>query len=314
MNEYAQALTSTGHISIDKITFICPAPADEQKPVQKRLSTMTSNAEIIQTKSPEHRSKDKGSSDIYKQRYKVNIVNADSSHGELVIEANPKRNARGKPRGFLRFEYNPNKCDSLLVARVMQRILGKKMYRRFYTKCWVTRLDIAVDVPGITPEDIHIYIPGVKVSTLKRGKDGCVETIYTGSKKSRLLYSVYDKVRQLKATLGVIHAGYLTRFEVIVRNKGKKIRLSDLPNMPNVFDSIHVYDSYIDESIFPADFIEALKADGLQAARMAFTQRQRDKIFKKLERYRIYPIDPDRLWEDFPAALSFLEAFRAKTE
>jgi len=314
MNDYSQQFTqthtSTGYITIDMITMLFKVKFSNRKLIQKHLSRMVKNDLLKQTKSPEYKSNDTGSSDIYKERYIANIANPDGTTGTLTIEANPKKNTRGNPRAYLRFEYNPNKCDSTIVAKYIKRILGSKMYKSFHSRCWITRIDITSDVIGITPDDILIYVPGLRKSEMIRGKDYQIETIYTGSRSSRLFFNTYNKERELETNLNIELGYYITRFEVTVRNRGKQIKIRDLPGIENVFALINVYDSDIDESLFPKAFIANLKENGLQKALMSMTRSRRPGILNKLEQYRTSPLQPEKLWESFTKALSFLDTFK----
>ena len=320
MTNFTQTLTSTGYLTIDMIAMLFQVKRKKHKAIQKHLKAMVENKELKQTKSPKFKSSDTGSRNIYNERYFAKIKNYDGSISTLVIEVDPKNNSRGNRRGYFKLEYNPNKFDSRIVAEYIEKILGENMYKLFYKQCWITRLDIAIDVPGITPADILIYVPTLSKSTLIRGEDNQIETIYTGSRTSKRFFNTYDKIRELNknktpsTSYSILPNQSMTRFEVTIRNKiskeHPKVRINNLANIENVFALINVYDSDIDKPAFPKGFVNVLNKKGLQMAIMSVHRSRRKGILTKLEPYRTHPLHPDKLWETYPNALEFLNAFK----
>lgn len=306
-NNFTPTLTSPYKPSIDMVTMLFDVPKKERTAVKANIKRMKKRGDLLVKKSPRHKTTDKGSRDMYRYRYQSKSTAHDK--GSLIIDVSPRKNHRGKERGYLRVEFNPNKYSARQAARTIKEIVGEGLYQGFYTGCWITRIDIAVDVPSITPNDILVYVPGVQQSKVIRGDDGAVETICCGAKSSRKSFSVYDKQRELKSKLKIEQEGALTRFEAMIRNRGKKIRIRDLAELPNVYEQIRIYHADLNPAHFSEEFMETLHDLGLQHALLLAPRTRRPGMHKKLEAYRTHPLDPVLVWNHYPAAIQLFDAF-----
>ncbi len=94
----------------------------------------------------------------------------------------------------------------------------------------VTRLDVALDVYGIRPDD-YVWELSKGIYRNPIMKEGKLQTLYLGNRnaaKGRALVRIYDK----GAELGVPNLE-LTRIERVFKNN--KLRVRDLPALSNVF-------------------------------------------------------------------------------
>jgi hypothetical protein len=132
------------------------------------------------------------SSARYRYAGKVHALgkNMYESDAFLLIEAKP----RNKKASFLRFEWNPNRLNgsdfdyvrSFIDANILQ-----DWFERVAAHGKATRVDIALNIPGIRLDDVLIYKKGTRKLAIYTGDSGVTETIYFNDKKSSQIVA-YD--------------------------------------------------------------------------------------------------------------------------
>jgi hypothetical protein len=90
----------------------------------------------------------------------------------------------GSRVGRLRVDMNPSK-DAGVVMDVVERAQGRRP----------TRVDVAVDYPGLDVGDFMPMRDRVKVMTF-RGRGGAVESFQLGMRSSKIVHRVYDKAKE----------------------------------------------------------------------------------------------------------------------
>ncbi len=100
------------------------------------------------------------------------------------------------PTGFdSRLEFNPTiigPADVKDVVNFLSRVLRENPYS-FIKKSKVTRLDIALDLTGLSLNDVIVHMGGIRKHGVFFGSKGRPETIYLGSPRSNCHLAVYDK-------------------------------------------------------------------------------------------------------------------------
>lgn len=113
-----------------------------------------------------------------------------------------------------RLEFNPNKCDQVLIRKITSRLKYPK----------VTRLDFAVDYFDI---DLSRYIFDSNTArTTERisSRSGKLETLYIGSRRSDKFTRIYDKAKEVNKRKKkeeedeVIVEGHWWRVEAVVKD------------------------------------------------------------------------------------------------
>jgi hypothetical protein len=154
-----------------------------------------------------------------------------------TLQCNPK-NGQG---GFLRLEWNPAKWtrsgSSLLLGTLEQVMFYTPQFDQLLSNARVTRVDVALDIPGILPGDYLWAVSGGHYREW-RLHSGKLETLYLGAKDAtKGFIRIYDKgVETGEPGLK------MTRVERVFRSN--KLRLQDLPARSNVFHSLRCYDVY----------------------------------------------------------------------
>jgi hypothetical protein len=152
------------------------------------------------------------------------------------LQCNPK-NGQG---GFLRLEWNPAKWSPSAKAHLFGTIsavmLRPAKFDQLLADAKVTRLDVALDVPGIRPDDCLWELKkGVYRSSIIKG--GTPETLYLGNlKAAKGGIRIYDKGAEMD-----VPSLKLTRIERVYKNS--KLRLCDLTDLPNVFHTLSCLDA-----------------------------------------------------------------------
>lgn len=149
-----------------------------------------------------------------------------------------------------RIEFNPSK-----ITEENKMFLRKKVIC-FLRNVGFSRIDLAIDVDQkLSDYDFEIFN---KSKTYIYSKDGQLSTQYIGSRRSRVMFRIYDKKRQLlEVEDKIISDEVLWRFEIEI--KGKSV-IEEL--IYKGFDSLFDFRiiSYDFEKVSPTDecFIKAM--------------------------------------------------------
>jgi hypothetical protein len=213
----------------------------------------------------------------------------------VFLQAHP-RNGQG---GFLRIEWNPARFSPTQMANVVAQFddyLDLPWFTFWEAK--VTRLDIAVDLPGIRVGD---YVFDRKQSPIRQCilRKAHLETIYLG-KRARGQARVYDK----QAQLGGDPSAILTRVEIAAAPNRIAEALYDLKNP---FLSLQVYDLKKADLQLGAPHTRALhlalRTQGLLALDDLFPPVAAKENAKRIKASTPSFWQPEALWGHWPTAL-----------
>jgi hypothetical protein len=250
----------------------------------------------------------------YETALQVHAPNPSSHIGgkwskeSVLVQCNP-RNGKG---GFLRLEWNPATWKKLgaighLWGKLEEIMCSPPDFDEFLLAAKVTRLDLAIDIEGIRPDDCIWELPKAfyRNNIMKGGK---LQTEYLGSNKTAKL-RIYDK----GAEMGLPELA-ITRVERVV--KAGNLRLIELPALSNVFTGLKCYDvraalakpGQKGASLVPLEYRsmvhDACAHRGLNAAMGRFTSEQLRKAVKTAIVSTVPAFwDPAAIWEGWQAAI-----------
>ncbi len=185
-------------------------------------------------------------------------------------------------------------------------------YQTLLEKGRVSCIEIATDIPGITPAGLFPFdtrsTNSLRYPLPPAPPDSPApwETVYLGHRTSGRSTKVYDKVKQLK-TKGIKKKGLLTRIEA--RRRRTKLRVDELMKLPNPFLSVGICHMSVVQSASTAPHWQEFLANALQhgpqlALGMAGKRRKQYKT--RLKQLQCDWWHPTTLWKSFPAALDVL--------
>lgn len=224
-----------------------------------------------------------------------------------LLQCNPK-NGQG---GFLRLEFNPNRWEAN-VQHLWQQLedimWNPENYLDFMMNAKVTRLDVAVDIEGIQPDD-YVWDTSKAIYRSHILKRENLETLYLGSKnaaRAKGQVRIYDKAAQMK-----IPNSKLTRVERVVKSGGF-LRVSNLPKLPNVLDGIECYDvvhALASSNLVPPEycqfFHEACARRGVSGALKILKNDKRRKQIRAVIKSSTPTFwNPDLAWSGWGKAVS----------
>lgn len=146
-------------------------------------------------------------------RYKITRnISLASCTERVLFNAGPKHS------GFpdCRLEFNPSKLgwQGINDLDFILSVLLPGGWGYVWEHGQITRIDIALDLPGVGVEDFHI-LPHMSLTYKTFGRNGLCETIYIGKPKGNQ-FRIYDKGGEQKAK-GVKMAAQITRVEKVLR-------------------------------------------------------------------------------------------------
>ena len=191
---------------------------------------------------------------------------------------------RFNPAHFTRLGYRQLKFK-------LSKILGLELLLESFANATPTRLDIAVDIPGITPSYLLADMRDARNSAIHM-KGGNVESIGMGTNRSTTAVLVYLK-------------GLGTRVEIRLRRMNqpnKPVTLATLAtSLPaNPFKRLDIYK--VDEAnTFTAPIrlvVAASRAFGLKAALLTLDQSDRRLVRQQLAQSKVEHFDADLVWTE----------------
>jgi len=229
------------------------------------------------------------------------------SHEFALLQCNSKNGAGG----LLRLEWNPAKwsapASAHLFGTIASVMLHTEKFDQLLQDAKVTRLDVALDVPGIRPDD---YLWELKKGVYRNPiiKAGRLETLYLGNwKAAKGGIRIYDK----GAEMG-LPGLTLTRIERV--HKNNKLRLRDLAALPNVFHTLSCHDDHGALTglgalgvppMYRSSFHDACAFRGLKAAlEQIESVLLRTKLLKAISSSVPAFWDLDAIWAGWPTAVA----------
>jgi hypothetical protein len=223
-----------------------------------------------------------------------------------LLQCNPKDGAGG----LLRLEWNPAKWSATASARLFGTVsavmLNTAEFDQLLQDAKVTRLDVALDVPGIRPDDYLSVRKGIYRSQLN--KDGRLETLCLGNwKAAKGGVRIYDK----GAEMG-LPGLKLTHIERVYKNS--KLRLRDIAALPNVFHSLSCHDAHAAFAALGAQGVPPMYRSSVHDA---CTKRGCKAALAKIESVQLHNTlvkaisssvpafsDLDAIWAGWPTAVA----------
>lgn len=240
-------------------------------------------------------------------RYKITRNIALPSTAERVLF-----NADPKHPGFpdCRLEFNPSKLgwQGINDLDVILTELLPGGWKYVWEHGQMTRIDIAVDLPGIGVEDFNI-VPPMSLTCRTYGQNGICQSIYMG-KPSGHQFRIYDKAAEQKAK-GIKVGQQITRVEKIFRG-GLGISPSELGQLPNPFAQLVLVEKL---PLPPPDecprlwarFLDSAAKRPLGPALAMLPKMQRTRYRKHLASQPHTWWDPQAIWENWQQVVSDLK-------
>lgn len=190
---------------------------------------------------------------------------------------------RFNPAHFTQYGYK-------VLKKKLAKILGMRLLLKSFAKAIPTRLDIAVDITGITPDYLLADMREARDSAIHL-KGGRVSSMTMGTNRSTTAVIVYSKA------LG-------TRIEVRLRRMNqstKPVIFKTLANsLPaNPFKRLDIYQ--VDEAKMVSSQIRlvvaAARAMGLKGALQTLDEKNRRIVRKQLAFSKVEHFDADHVWD-----------------
>lgn len=242
-------------------------------------------------------------------RSSFELMRLGSDRQVALIQMEPRR----KEHNFLRFELNPNAigADGVYeLKRVLKALFGRR-FRDDLRGGNITRLDAAVDVYKIRPDDLLVFSARARQSGLfqrifdRSGRETCViETQTIGSQTSDYFARCYDKAAQLSRVKAEEVDDLITRVEVKLQPRnddGATLKVEDISEARNPFSSLVIaYYPRPDGSDYVFDlFVLAARTVGAERALKIISDRRvRSRYWSLLEDSVPHWWCPNKHWNE----------------
>ena len=196
----------------------------------------------------------------------------------------------------IRLEVNPDKIGPEGIAylcKPLEVITGIDP-AEIFRNGKITRIDLALDIHGLTPEDVIVRSKGQKKHGVYSDQKGKVQTTYLGTPKSNRTVA-YDKSSPL--------LGKILRIE---RRLKPLCRGHELPALPDPFDRVQVIptdalEPYLGDLI-PQFLFDSLRLRGVRHALALLPPQQRRQILTVIRDPDISALPPTS-WATWPELL-----------
>lgn len=292
---------------IDALTFTVPIPKQLEVLLEKRLGQLASGSGGLADKVSIAAKAEKKGSTKYQRSYEVAY-----EQSKVLLQIKPN----SETSNFLRVEINPWRLTSSEINGVWEVLSGiseghlSKMVVAEAAK--VTRIDIAIDMLNIDPEDILVSHTFAGKTNAYFGGNGKIETIYFDKKTKASTTYLYDKKIQMKETGKPTHAGpndygdaKYTRLERRVQTQ-KPIK--NLVSLKNPLKQLDLLD--MDGCETPGEphvwrlFQDACRYRGLVAALELLPAKEREDFQKVIEKSSGLLWRPDNIWSFWKNSLA----------
>lgn len=254
---------------------------------------------------------------IYKHSFSLKNANGENI---ALIQCSP----RNPNAHFLRFELNPRAIgvDGMYeFKRVMRAFFGRG-FKGFLLDGNITRLDSAVDVYKIRPDDLMVFSTSARQSGLFQRSFGndrletfVTETYTLGSLTSDYFARIYDKSAQLWIVKAQEVDQLITRIEAKLKPRGgdgKTLRVGDIMSVRNPFATLSIaYYPTSDHTNYVFNlFIAAARAVGTEEAmKMIADKRVRSKFWGLLQDHVPEWWSPGKHWAEVLKDLELCRLF-----
>lgn len=217
---------------IDGLAFTIPVPESLETDVLKKLDALaTGNGGIASKVSVATKTNKKGSTK-YLRSYEAVFAQTN-----VLVQAKPQ----SKTGNFLRVEMNPDVLqvpELKLVWELLAVVSDSQISEEVIAEeAKITRMDVAVDMLNIDPEDILVDHKFTGKTNAYFGSGGKIETVYLNKKTKGSTTYLYDKKVQAQDTGKSLDAGVnkygeakYTRLECRVQTQKPFKKLASLKN------------------------------------------------------------------------------------
>lgn len=194
------------------------------------------------------------------------------SNSPLLIQAG----ARHSGISDYRIELNPSKLATVGLEEVREFLDNITFigFQEFFNAGKVTRIDVALDLPGLTLEDVTIRSKGQRKHGLFSGAGGKLETIYLGSPRAN-------------GSVAYVREDDDGDNELRIERRLKPNCLgSDLRFLPNPFHKIELVSTASIvchlTGMIPQQFFDSVRLRGVRAVLKTLPRKQRQAILTTL--------------------------------
>ena len=284
---------------IDGLAFTVPVPKSLETDLLQNLDALTTGDGALAGKVFAATKANKKGSTKYLRSYEVAFENTT-----VLVQVKPQ----SKTNNFLRVEMNPDVMqvpDLKLVWKLLGGVSENQISKKVIAEdAKITRLDVAVDMLNIDPEDILIDHKFTGKTNAYFGSGGKIETVYLNKKTKGSTTYLYDKKVQAQDTGKSLDTGVnkygeakYTRLECRVqtqkpfkklaslKNPLKKVYLADMdgcdaPGKPHVW----------------ALFQDACRYRGLVGALELLPAKEREEFHEVIKKSSDLLWRPDDIW------------------
>lgn len=217
---------------IDGLAFTVPVPTSLESHVLKKLDALATGGGGLADKVFAATKANKNGSTKYLRSYEMAFEQTN-----VLVQVKPQ----SKTNNFLRLEMNPDGLSGAelsLVWELLSEVSENQISEEVIAEeAKITRIDVAVDMLNIDPEDILIDHKFTGKTNAYFGSGGKIETVYLNKKTKGSATYLYDKKVQAQDTGKFLDAGVnkygeakYTRFECRVQTQKPFKKLASLKN------------------------------------------------------------------------------------
>lgn len=284
---------------IDGLAFTVPVPTSLESHVLKKLEALASESGGLADKVFAATKANKNGSTKYLRSYEMAFKQAN-----VLVQVKPQ----SKTNNFLRVELNPGLLQPLELKLVWELLSGVSENQisegMLAEEAKVTRIDVAVDILNIDPEDILIDHKFTGKTNAYFGSGGKIETVYLNKKSKGSTTYLYDKKVQAQETGKSLDAGVnqygeakYTRFECRVQTQKPFKKLASLKNPLTKVELVDM-----DGCVAPGEphvwalFQDACRYRGLVGALKLLPTKERGEFHKVIKKSSDLLWRPDDIW------------------
>lgn len=268
---------------IDKITLVCHYDAHLFDQIMDRASLEICSADDTETKPCYG----------YKAAFKFFIPGfpegKDQPFGHLFLG----RVDKSTKTVSIRLEWNPAKAGEAGTSHLYQRLNAIAPFgiQDFLNRAQVNRVDAALDLSGVKVDDLLLCAPNQKCGAMYINAAGSADTIYFGSRKSKVYRRLYSK------KCGDLR---FTRLELELKQAGS---LGLLGEASNPFKDVTLHQIPDEASGMTRLFWDSAQKRGLARSLRLLDKPQRQQMEAAVQAAKLPWWDPDKYWALWPTAV-----------
>jgi len=220
----------------------------------------------------------------------------------VTISLDPGKRKDKKRPNFARIEYNPSvlsRNGHKRLRNILCTVFNLKDLAKIYYESRITLIDITIDIFNHSPEDFWYMIPRSFCGGIFFNKDGLISTIYTGSNRSKIQLTSYEKMNQLRSKKRILEKvsgmpDTLLRLEATLRDTDYYI--FEAPTINNPFGKIQLFKPLNELEGVTTCFFDSVRFRGLKSAMKLLSNEEKKVVKKALKRRCITEFSSDELW------------------